>query len=158
LIRGEIVLMSPISEPHVAGVSLTTDAIKAAFGPGFYVRVQAPINLGDSDPEPDVAVVTGGPRETLVTPTSALLIVEVSDTSRDYDTTTKAELYATAGVLDYWVLDLEHRQLLVFRDPVALPAGLGATAYSTHLTLGPDETVSPLAAPTAVVKIGDLLP
>ncbi len=158
LICGEIVLMSPISEPHVAGVSLTTDAIKAAFGPGFYVRVQAPINLGDSDPEPDVAVVTGGPRETLITPTSALLVVEVSDTSRDYDTTTKAELYATAGVPEYWVLDLEHRQLLVFRDPVPLPVGLGATAYRTHLTLGPDETVSPLAAPTALVKVADLLP
>ncbi len=74
------------------------------------------------------------------------------------DTTTKAELYATAGVPDYWVIDLENRQLLIYRDPVALPAGLGATAYRTHLAFGPNDSVSPLAAPTASVKVADLLP
>ncbi len=87
-----------------------------------------------------------------------MLIVEVADSSLFLDTTTKAELYATAGVPDYWVIDLENRRLLVFRDPVPLPAGLGATAYQTHRAHAPHDTVSPLAAPTASVRVGDLLP
>jgi Uma2 family endonuclease len=158
LVRGEIVLMSPINEPHMAGVTLTTDALKTAFGPGHYVRVQGPLNLGTIDPEPDVAVVPGSPRDYAVTPTTALLVVEVADTSFHYDTTTKAEEYATAGIIEYWVLDLVNRQLLVYRDPVPLPAGLGATAYRTRLTFGPTDWVAPLAAPNGPVQVADLLP
>jgi len=67
-------------------------------------------------------------------------------------------LYATAGIADYWVLDVDGRRLLVFRDPVPLPAGLGATAYHTHLTLTDAESISPLAAPAAVVRVADLPP
>jgi hypothetical protein len=64
LIRGEIVLRSPRNEPHVTSVSLTTDTLRAAFGPGFFVRVQAPLSFGlESVPEPDVAVVPGSPRD-----------------------------------------------------------------------------------------------
>ena len=74
------------------------------------------------------------------------------------DTTTKAEVYAEAGIADYWVLDLNGRRLLVFRDPAPLPAGLGATAYRTHLTFGPTDRVSPLAAPASPVAVGELLP
>ena len=48
--------------------------------------------------------------------------------------------------------------LLVYRDPEPLPAGLGATAYRTHTVHGPDDTVSPLAAPHAAVRVADLLP
>ena len=117
LVYGEVVSLPPVSERHVASVSLATDALKAAFGPTHYVRVQAPLNLGVIDPLPDVAVVPGGPRDYLITPAMALLVVEVTDTTPAHDTTTKAELYATAGVPEYWVIDLEHRQLIVFRDP-----------------------------------------
>jgi Uma2 family endonuclease len=158
LVYGEIVVMAPVSEPHVAGVALTVDAIKAAFGAHRYVRVHAPLNLAVIDPQPDVAVVRGGPRDHLVTPTSALLVVEVADTTLAYDTTTKAELYATAGIEDYWVLDLNGRQLHVFRDPQSLPTSLGATAYQTHDVLGPNDTVSPLDAPHASIRVADLLP
>ena len=63
------------------------------------------------------------------------MVVEVSHTTLFTDTTTKAEWYATAGVPDYWVIDVENRKLLVFRDPVPLAAGLGATAYQTRQTL-----------------------
>jgi hypothetical protein len=61
-------------------------------------------------------------------------------------------------VPDYWVLDVDGRRLLVFRDPEPLPAGLGATAYRTRLAFGPDEAVAPLAAPGAAVRVADLLP
>lgn len=156
LIRGEIVVMSPITEPHVTGVSLATDILKAAFGPGHYVRVQAPLNLGTTDLEPDLAVVPGGPRDYAAPPATALLIVEVASTSLAYDTTTKAEEYATAGIADYWVLDLENRQLLVYRDPQPIPDG--GSAYRDMKTFGPADTVAPQAAPHAAVKVADLLP
>jgi Uma2 family endonuclease len=109
LIRGEIVVMSPVKEPHVTCVSLSTDVLKTAFGAGHYVRVQAPLNLGTTDPEPDLAVVAGNPRDYSAPPTTALLIVEVADTSLRYDTTTKAEEDATAGVTDYWVCSRRKR-------------------------------------------------
>jgi Uma2 family endonuclease len=81
----------------------------------------------------------------------------VADATLSYDLTTKAELYATAGVADYWVLDLNGRQLHVFRDPQH-NAALNVTAYQTHNILGPNDTVSPLAAPTGAIRVADLLP
>ena len=59
-----------------------------------------------------------------------MLIVEVADTTLAYDLTTKAELYATAGIADYWVLDVENRQLHVFRDPQ--PTAALAYPYRSH--------------------------
>lgn len=56
------------------------------------------------------------------------------------------------------MLDLNGRVLHVLHDPQPLPAGLGATAYRTHLTLGPADAVSPLAVPGASLVVGDLLP
>ncbi len=157
LVGGTVYLMSPIHEPHVAGTTLTADALRAAFGAGYYVRVQAPLAIGATNaPEPDVAVVAGSPRDYQTSPTSALLVVEVSDTTLTYDITTKAEQYAAAGITDYWVLDLAAAWLLVFRDPAPIPAG--GVAYRTHLTLGPADSVSPLAAPSATVAVADLLP
>jgi Uma2 family endonuclease len=61
-------------------------------------------------------------------------------------------------VPDYWVLDLTARELVIFRDPNPLPAGLGATAYRQRNTFGPTASVSPLAAPAATVTVADLLP
>ena len=83
-------------------------------------------------------------------------MVEVADSTLARDTTVKAEMYATAGIADYWVLDLAHRELLVFRDPATLPDG--GAAYRTHFTLDATESVSPLAMPGATVRVLDLLP
>jgi Uma2 family endonuclease len=89
-----------------------------------------------------------------------LLLVEVADTTLAYDTTTKTELYATANVPEYWVLDVVNCELHVFRDPqpLPLPTELAATAYRVHDVLGPNDTVSPLGAPNATIRVSDLLP
>lgn len=155
-IHGEIIEMSPMSWTHGLGCDLTADALRRFFHTTLWVRGQKPMTVVDSDPEPDVAVYPGPPRSYTAHPSSALLIVEVAETSLLYDTTTKAELYATAGVLDYWVLDLENRRLLVFRDPPPIPDG--GSAYRTLLTLQPSDSVSPLAAPSASIAVADLLP
>jgi Uma2 family endonuclease len=159
LLNGVILEQGPMDAPHGNGVERTDAAVRDAFVRGWRFRVQLPLVLGlHTDPMPDIAVVGGSLVGTPDHPTTAALVVEVSDTTLDTDVTDKAELYATAGIADYWVLDLEGRRLLVFRDPVALPAGLGATAYRTRRTFLPTDSVTPLAAPNATVCVADLFP
>jgi Uma2 family endonuclease len=158
LIRGEIVEMPRPNWPHVVSKSKTADVLRAVFAGTGWVGEQSPLPTPDSDPEPDVAVYPGRREDYADHPTVSLLVVEVSESSLNFDVTTKAELYAESGHGEYWVIDLEHRQLLVFRDPVPLPAGLGVTAYRTRRTLGPTDTISPLAAPHSTIKVSDLLP
>ncbi len=156
LIRGEIVQMSPIGGLHAMGVLLVADAFARAFGAGSHVRAQSPLRLAGSEPQPDIAVVTGVPRDYPDHPTTALLVVEVSDSTFDTDMTTKAELYAEAGIADYWVLDLSARVLHVLRDPRPLPPG--GHAYQSVTVLAAADAVAPLAAAGPTVRVADLLP
>ncbi|WP_439630152.1 Uma2 family endonuclease [Gemmata sp.] len=160
LIRGEVFTMTMPAPPHDVAPGLLDDWLRAAFAPGFHVRNQMGFDIGtDSDPGPDLAVVTGTRRDYAGrTPTRAVLVAEVADSSLSFDLTTKAELYATAGVPEYWVLDLNGRQLHVFRDPHPLPAPLGATAYRSHAVLTDADAVTPHSAPAASVRVADLLP
>ena len=159
LLHGELYTMAMPDPPHNLSLGLVADWLASAFGAGYHVRNQMAFDIGThNDPGPDLAVVVGSRRDYANRQaTEAVLIVEVADSSLFIDTTTKAELYATAGVADYWVLDLEQRQLVVFHDPQPLPKGLGATAYRTRLTLASTERVSPLAAPQASILVSELL-
>lgn len=158
LLLGEIVEMSPIGWPHVVACRKVAERLETIFAGLAWISRGEPLNLTHSEPLPDVAVIPGRFADYTDHPTTAWLVVEVADSSLDLDTTTKAELYATAGVPEYWVLDLGGRRLLVYRDPAPLPAGLGATAYRTQGVLGAGEAVTPLAAPAAAVPVADLLP
>lgn len=160
LLDGELYVMPLPNPPHDLALGLADDYLRTAFSTGHHVRNQMGFDIGTTnDPGPDLAVVIGKRHDYAGrTPTAAVMVVEVAESSLFIDTTTKAELYATAGVPDYWVIDLANRRLLVFRDPAPLPTGLGATAYRTHLTFGPGEGVAPLAAPGAAVNVADLLP
>jgi Uma2 family endonuclease len=160
LIHGVLLEQGPMNEPHATALEKTTEVIRRTFGTGWRVRGQLPLVLGqDTDPFPDLAILPGDSTNPVrAHPTTATLVIEVSDTSLTIDMTEKAELYATAGIPEYWVLDLSARQLHVFRDPAPLANNLGAVAYSTHLTLGPADAVSPLAAPAGTVRVTDLLP
>jgi Uma2 family endonuclease len=160
LIQGEIFTMPLPDPPHDTALNLTQEYLRAAFPKGHYVRNQQGFDIGlDTDPGPDLAVVIGSIRDyTTRTPTTAVLIVEISDTTLFKDLTTKAEQYATAKVPEYWVVDLVNRQLHVFRDPVELPKGLGATAYRKHTVHAEADTVAPQAAPSASIRVSELLP
>jgi Uma2 family endonuclease len=76
------------------------------------------------------------------------LVVEVADTTLSFDLTTKAALYARAGIVEYWVLDVPGRRLIVHRHPQ-----LGK--YTTILIYSEQESVAPLAAPQAMFKVAD---
>jgi Uma2 family endonuclease len=160
LLDGVIWEQGPMNPLHANALYLMAEAVRAIFATGWVVRVQLPMRVDEyDDPFPDLLIVAGGPRDFWTAhPVTASLIVEVSDTTLNVDVTEKAERYATANVADYWVLDLNSRKLLVSRDPVALPTGLGATAYRTQLPLNPTDRVSPLAAPHASILVADLLP
>lgn len=161
LVDGEILEVSLPNPDHDIGVTETYKFLSRAFpDPGYYVRNQQAFNAWrDTDPGPDLAVVVGQSRDYRHgPPTTALLVVEVSDTSFGYDRRGKMHLYAAAGIPEYWVLDVSGRQLLVFRNPVADPSAERAHRYAIHLTLGETDTVSPQAAPAASVMVKDLLP
>ena len=160
LLDGVIWEQGPMNPPHANGIGLAQFAIQAVFGVEWWIRVQLPLHLDQfNNPFPDLAVVPGGPRDYLGRhPTTAVLVVEVSDTTLSTDITEKAERYATAGIADYWVLDIEGRRLLVFRDPAPLPMGLGATAYRNQQIFGTIDRIAPLAAPNGSILVGEMLP
>jgi Uma2 family endonuclease len=162
LIDGEVLEMPAQKDYHGAAITLTMDALRIAFGPGFWVRNQMSLDLSPrSVPDPDLAVVPGSPRgitASSATPTSALLIVEVAETTLSYDRNHQANLYAAAGIADYWIVNLVQRQLEVYRDPIADSSQLFGFRYNRRAILDPPDTVSPLAAPQASITVADLLP
>jgi Uma2 family endonuclease len=157
LVRGVIWEQGPMNPPHAALVKHVEEVLAPVFGSGYCFRAQVPLLLGqDTDPFPDLAVVTGRTLDYLtVHPTSAHLVVEVADTSLDEDTSTKAELYAAGGIADYWVLDVNARRLLVFRDPRPFA---GTTTYRTKFTLSLTDSIAPLALASASIRVSELLP
>jgi Uma2 family endonuclease len=160
LIEGRVVEMSPMGSLHATAVALVARALEKAFGQAYFVRWQMPLAAGEtSEPEPDVAVIAGDVRDYREThPTTAVLIVEVADTSLAYDQTHKASVYAKTGIADYWVVNLIDRQLEIRRNPLpdaTQPFGFG---YADVRTLSAADSVTPLAMPSATVQVADLLP
>src|SRR5579884_1185208 len=118
LLGGAIVTMSPRRSAHATAVSLAEEVLRTFAGPGRYVRVQLPLNLrGDSQPEPDLALVKGVARDYKdAHPAMADLVVEVADTSLATDQSVKASLYASAGIAEYWIINLQDNLLEVHRQ------------------------------------------
>ena len=161
LIGGEVIEMAAQFNAHAAGVTLTIDALRAAFGPGSWVRSQATIDLSPRGmPDPDVAVVLGSPRTATPRgiPTTALLVVEISESTLGVDRNAMASLYAAGGIADYWIVNLVQRQLEAHRNPVADPARVFGFWYADRTILDPGDGIAPLAAPNARVAVADLLP
>jgi Uma2 family endonuclease len=151
LIDGIILEQGPMNPPHAITLGLVEEAIRTAFGPGWWLRNQSPLLLSqDTDPEPDLAIVPGRPRDYTGHPTTADLVVEVADSSLDFDTNEKRLLYARASLQDYWVVDITGRRLLVYRAP-------NAGDYTSQRVFGAADAVSPLAAPSETVRVTDLL-
>ena len=160
LIGGELIVAEPQGAAHYGVIRKTARALEAAFGVGWEVRTQGPIGLDDeSEPEPDVAVVPGGPDDYLVDhPSRPVLTVEVSVSSLAFDRERKASLYARAGLADYWVVNLVERVLEVYREPVPDPAAPFGWRYARRDVLDGAAQVAPLALPTASVAVAHLLP
>ncbi len=141
LIHGEILAMTPQGTPHAAFIDFLDAQLQQAFGEHVSVRTQLPLALGQtSEPEPDLAVVTGHPLDFVQAhPTTALLVVEVAESSLLFDRTTKVTLYAEYLIPEYWIVNIVDRQLEVFRDP-------SSSGYKTQKILRASESITPLHA------------
>jgi Uma2 family endonuclease len=160
LIDGEILVMAAPSVLASISQQLAENYLRAIFPPDQYsIRGQLGMFFGiNTDPVPDVAVVAGPPRAHAHHPRTALLIVEIADTSLAMDTGDKASLYAAAGIQDYWVIDVNDRRLHLFRDSQPDPAAKYGASYKQVQALGHTDTVSPLAAAVHAIPVADLLP
>jgi Uma2 family endonuclease len=153
LMEGEIVEMAPISSAHASVVS-TLAALLSQAAPRAIVSVQNPLVLGErSAPQPDVLLLR--PRVDRYyyshpVATDALLVVEVADTTLEYDLEVKRSVYARAAVADLWIVDIDRRELHVFREP--------EQEYSTHLVLAASEVVAVAAVADVGCDISALFP
>lgn len=140
LIQGEILKMAPIGSRHAACVKRLNRLFSSIIGDRALVGVQDPIRIGHtSEPEPDVSLLTSSSdfyASTHPKPEDVLLLVEVSDTTGEYDRAVKVTLYATAGIREVWVVDLVDDRIDVFRNPVA-------GTYRTTFGIGRGETIHP---------------
>jgi Uma2 family endonuclease len=160
LIGGKLLLMAAQKNLHAVGIKLTEVALVAAFGPNYWVRVQASLDLSPlSIPDPDIAVIAGAPRQSGPNnPTSALLTAEVSDTTLRFDRSDKASLYAAAGIQDYWIINLVQKRVEVHRKPTVDAKEVFGWRYDQIQFFGPGDFIVPLAAPQSKVAVDDLLP
>jgi Uma2 family endonuclease len=163
LIDGTVVTVSPLSYSHTAALMLGNMLLTELFRDTHSVGCRLPIPIGDhSEPEPDYSLVSLADLkaccEKKSKPTCPDLVIEVSDSSYAYDTGEKASLYASAGIPEYWVLDLRTRRLEVRRQPGPDPdAYLGHSYRSLQIHLA-GESVSPAFSSTVQVGIPQLLP
>jgi Uma2 family endonuclease len=141
LIDGQIVAMTPQGPVHSALVAGIVARLNEIFPrDAFCVRPQSTLVLGEDEaPEPDVAVVAGPCEEHQAElPRSALLVVEVSESSLGFDRGRKADIYARAGVPEYWVVDVKGASVEVRRDP-------GPAGYAATRVVRGDDAILPLA-------------
>jgi Uma2 family endonuclease len=151
LLRGLVVTKMSKSPLHELVAQKLMRLLLAKVPSGFEVRPERPLTLHDSEPEPDISVVLGQPDDWATGhPTTAHLVVEVSVSSASVDEG-KAEIYAEAGILEYWLVRPEARLVDVYRKP-------SRGEYSSKTTLGERETLHSTSLPGVDFLIAEILP
>ena len=144
LIDGEIITMSPIGNPHGAGVDRATDLLVPLVTGRAIVRVQAHVRLADDcQPEPDLTLLAR--RDDFYSteapgPSDVLLLIEVADSSLSYDRNRKLPLYARHAIPEVWIENIPTRQIEAYRAPVN-------GEYTDTRIYRPGDTISPQAFP-----------
>jgi Uma2 family endonuclease len=155
LLEGVVVAMAPQNSPHASGVSRVSRTLMRAIGERAVIRTQLSFIAGlYSVPEPDVAIVPGSYDDyDHAHPRTALLVVEVADSSLKQDRLTKAPIYAGAGVPEYWIVNVPGQQVEVYRTPDSKRRRYGPRAIARR-----GEKLELAAFPGAIVAVDDLLP
>lgn len=154
LIDGEIIVMSPMGNPHRQSVNWMDLLLKETIGRRAMVQVQATIVLDDGTaPEPDLAVIRLRSVNDLVTvtPEEIYFLVEVADSSLEFDRETKLARYAAAGIPEVWIANLVDGRVEAYDDPVD-------GAYRNLRTVAAGQSISPRAFPDVVLVVSDFLP
>lgn len=158
LIDGELIDKMPKNRPHVDAAALLLGWLIHVFG-ARYVNTEAPIDVAPEDnltsvPVPDVIVLRreyAGFQSVRPQPSDLELVIEIADTSLQFDLTIKAALYARAGIVEYWILDVISRHLIVHRSP-------RDGQYDSVTSYSEDESVAPPAAPNSSFAVREVFP
>lgn len=153
LVEGDLISQMGKNRAHVYFVSILVHWLGTIFD-FRRVNPECPINVAPEDnptnqPQPDLVVLKAHWRESIAEQPSAkdlALVVEVSDSSLAFDSSTKAGLYARAGIAEYWVVDIQGRRLLAHRQPVN-------GAYESVKVYGPEEQILPLESPGGALDL-----
>ena len=154
LLEGEIVEMAPIGSRHAACVKRLNQLMSQRVAGRAIVAVQDPIKLSDfSEPQPDLALLRPRPdfySESHPGPDDVLLVVEVSDTSADYDRAVKVPLYAAAAIPEVWLVDLAAGTIEVHRGP-------SSGGYGDVEAMSGVQTFAPQALSDLVLSVSDII-
>jgi Uma2 family endonuclease len=144
LVEGELVAMAPIGSAHADTVNILSRLLILSVGDRGVVAIQNPIRLdARNEPQPDFAVVRSRPdgyRSALPGPDDVLLIIEVADSSLDYDRGPKRALYARHNITELWIVSLAAGEVEVHRSPVG-------ENYTAVTRVGASETLEIAALP-----------
>ena len=153
LIEGELVAMSPIGSYHHGTVNRLTHTLIHAVGDRAIVSVQGPIRLDDlSEPEPDFALLKPRAdfyRDAHAVAADVLLLIEVADSSLNYDRAVKRALYARFGIAEVWIFNLTAGEIEICRQPTA-------TGYAAIEIAGSDRELEPLLLPGARISAASM--
>jgi Uma2 family endonuclease len=155
LVHGEVLVMSPIGPRHNASILKASHHLWRIVGDRAFVGIQGSVRLDEYDePQPDIYLLR--PKEDFyasghATPADILLIVEVADSSLEYDQQIKQLLYAETGVPEYWIVDIRAECLIAHSN---LSDGL----YLRTETLARNATIIPRLLPDCSIPVDILLP
>lgn len=154
LVEGEIIEMSPIGRRHAACVGRLTDLFGRLLAEKIIVWVQNPIVLNDySEPQPDVTLLRRRNdfyERSLPTPDDVLLVIEVADTTIEYDRQIKVPLYARAGIAEVWIVNLVDEQIEIYAEPMN-------DAYQSKREFKRGETINSPSAFNLMMGVDEIL-
>lgn len=145
LIHGAILAKLRKSFLHTKLAALLWEKLNQAAGPGWWIRKEDPLTFEDSEPEPDISVVSGTCQDYTAHPSTAVLVIEISVTTLAEDRE-MASLYATAGVHEFWIVNAPGRCIEVHRQP-------SGGHYQEQFTVRPGQDLSPAALPAAHIPL-----
>ncbi len=159
LIAGEIIIMPPISEPHAQSVDKSVKKLNRTLDDQLVTRNQNPFFAGENErPEPDIAVVRPEALDPNRPPSEALLIIEVSRSTLEYDRTTKLSLYASIGISDYWIINLNNGTIEVYRQPIENKEMQFGHDYASRQIYQRGQSVALLEVPEVSIEVDAMLP
>ena len=162
LVNGVIYEAPRVSPAHASGIGRVANALRGAFGERYLINTRLPVELDfGSVPEPDVSLIHRAPDDYGSRHPNAgetMLIVEISGSSLAFNRGAKAECYRDAGINDYWIVNIEKRQIEVYRMPDIDEEVEAGRSWEWRFVVPQSGSIAPLCAPHVEFAVADLLP